>query len=83
MISSLLRFCGDHLLGFDKLAGDQVHAGLGQRLRAHVATSDDPLIVLLGEHGPGQSDEGGPVGAPLCQAAARSFAFRASASMAL
>ena len=35
---------------------------LGERLGAHVATGDGPLVVLLGEHGAGQADEGGAVG---------------------
>src|SRR6266508_3237098 len=49
-----------HLL--DRLAIDHLEPRLGERLGAHVAADHGPLVMLLGEHHPDESDHRGPVG---------------------
>jgi hypothetical protein len=41
---------------------DDGEAGLGEDVEAEVAAALDPVVVLLGEHGADQPDQGGSVG---------------------
>jgi hypothetical protein len=42
--------------------GDLGQAAFGEDVQADVAAHLGPFVVLLGEHGADQADEGGPVG---------------------
>ena len=43
-------------------AVDDAEAGLGEQLGAHVAAGDGPFVVLFGEHGADEADDGVAVG---------------------
>jgi hypothetical protein len=68
-------------------AGDELSIALGVE-QGHGAFGEVsafaglPFVVDVGQHGADEADDAGFVGAPLCQAKARSWASRASASMA-
>jgi hypothetical protein len=52
--------CGRHLLV--EVAVDEAQAGLGEDLEAEVAPLLDPLVVLLGQDGADEPDDGEAVG---------------------
>lgn len=47
-----------HLIASSDFVGNQVHVDLGGGLSRHVAPGHGPLVVLFGEDGTGQADEG-------------------------
>jgi hypothetical protein len=64
----------------DLLGGGLVDQDEVERFLGEVAAGDEPLVVLLDQQGTGQPQEGGVVGAPLCQAVGVGVAWRACAS---
>ena len=58
--------CGDggdgHLLVDGVLVGDLGESAFGEDVEGEVAALLGPFVVLLGEHGADQADQGGAVG---------------------
>lgn len=40
----------------------QCRSGAGEDLEAKISAAFNPFVVLFGQHGPDQADDGGPVG---------------------